>query len=179
MFNTKQILLIVILACLSVVSLANENRKFRFISDQGAKQQDTLQQISLRLSPEVQEAINSGIEVSIISHYAKARKILFWHHYKKLQSVKFQLRRHTLSNRYMVIHPELRTPKVFRSITEAMQYISFFSINLLESLQQDSDKVAVRIHLNKFDLPGSLRPKSFLSSDWTHNTGWKIWTKSI
>ena len=178
MLNIKQILLIITLLCLSVISVANEISKFAFITEDEPNQQ-SLHQIDLSLSSEVQEAINSGIEISIIGNYAEVESFIFWDHYKKLQNIKFQLRRHAISNRYMVTHSLLRTPKVFRSITEAMQYISFFSFNLLETMQQDSEKIALRIYLNKFDLPGSLRPKSFISSDWTHNTGWKVWKKPI
>lgn len=179
MFNIKQLFLIIILVSLSTASLANDVNKFAFITNNYTTQDNSPYQIDLNLSSEVQAAINSGVAISIISDYASTKHFIFWHHYKKIQSIKFQLRRHAISNRYMVMHPEQKNLKVFRSITEAMQYISSSSLHILQSLQQETDKIALRIHLNKFDLPGSLRPKAFLSSDWTHNTGWKIWKKSI
>ena len=179
MIKTKQIVLIIALICLSLFSSANENSKFNFIAKNSNNQSKTLHQIDLSLSSEVQDALNHGVEISIISRYASIKKMIFWHRYKKIKHIKFQLRRHALSNRYMVTHAQQQNPKVFRSVTEAMQYIGNFSLHTLETLQQESDRIALRIHLNKFDLPGSIRPKSFLSNDWTHNTGWKIWNKSI
>jgi len=130
---------------------------------------------NLALSNEAQAAVIAGIELSFTSNYAILRQ---WGPITTTageQKHHFLLLRHALSKRYIVKVDGQDTPNIFRSVGEAVNFISSQARMKLEFYSSRSPEYAMRIALNKFELPAPLRLKAFLSTSWDIDTGWIRW----
>ena len=130
---------------------------------------------SLKLSSEVQDAIQNGVTIMFDCQYAERKTFWFLSRSKNNKQHHFSLKRHALSNQYIVKRRDLDALNMFRSAEEATRYIAAQSVLLLE-LYQDSDNLnSVRLSLNKFNLPAPMRLNAFLSRAWNSDTGWVTW----
>ena len=131
--------------------------------------------ISLKLSNEVQDAILNGVTIMFRCQYAERKTFWFLSRSANIKQHHFSLKRHALSNQYIVKRSDLDALNMFRSLDEATRYIAAQSVLLLE-FYHDSDTLnSMRLSLNKFDLPAPLRLNAFLSRAWDLDTGWVIW----
>ena len=131
--------------------------------------------INLKLSNEVQGAIQNGVTIMFRCQYAERKTFWFLSRSANIKQHHFSLKRHALSNQYIVKRIDLDALKLFRSLDEATRYIAAQSVLLLE-FYHDSDTLnSMRLSLNKFDLPAPMRLNAFLSSAWAVDTGWLLW----
>jgi hypothetical protein len=131
--------------------------------------------IGLELSSEVQDAIQNGVSIMFLCQYAERKTFWFLSRSANIKQHHFSLKRHALSNQYIVKRNDLNALKLFRSLDEATRYIAAQSVLQLE-FYHDSDTLnSMRLSLNKFDLPAPMRLKAFLSSAWDVDTGWVLW----
>jgi hypothetical protein len=131
--------------------------------------------LSLKLNIEVQDAIQNGVTIMFDCQYAERQTFWFLGRSVNSKQHHFSLKRHALSNQYIVKRKDLDALNMFRSLDEATRYIAAQSVLLLE-LYHDSDNLnSMRLSLNKFDLPAPMRLNAFLSRAWNSDTGWVSW----
>ena len=136
---------------------------------------NSAENISLKLSNEVQGAIQNGVTIMFRCQYAERKTFWFLSRSANIKQHDFSLKRHALSNQYIVKRSDLDALNMFRSLDEATRYIAAQSVLLLE-FYHDSDTLnSMRLTLNKFDLPAPMRLNAFLSRAWNVDTGWVIW----
>ncbi|MBX2849209.1 MAG: DUF4390 domain-containing protein [Acidiferrobacterales bacterium] len=146
-----------------------------FFSDSTVANDADLNELSFELSEHAQNAINSGVKITIDCAFANIKHWLFLSVAENTKIHKFTISRHTLSNRYVVKRDDLSTPHMFRSIPEAMNYIGSQALGLMESYTSFDSQRRMRISLNKFELPAPMRLQAFLLSNWDLDTGWLAW----
>jgi len=130
---------------------------------------------SIELSDQAEEAINNGVALTLESEYAKTKKWSGWSWYTNKKQHHFVIMRHALSNRYLVKRDQSETPQIFRSIPEALDFVAYQALLLLESYDSQADRHVMRVYLNKFKLPSPMRLNAFLSKAWDYNSGWQHW----
>lgn len=131
--------------------------------------------ISLDLSSEVQDAVQNGVTIIFRCQYAERKTFWFLSRSANTKEHYFSLKRHALSNQYLVKRKDLDALNMFRSLDEATRYIAAQSVLLLEFYHNTDTHYSMRLSLNKFDLPAPMRLNAFLSSAWNVDTGWVIW----
>ena len=131
--------------------------------------------ISLKLSSEVQDAIQNGVTIMFRCQYAERKAFWFLSRSANIKEHDFSLKRHALSNQYLVKRKDLDALNMFRSLDEATRYIAAQSVLLLEFYHDSDTHYSMRLSLNKFDLPAPMRLNAFLSSAWNLDTGWVVW----
>lgn len=134
--------------------------------------------LELTLSERARAALDSGVSLEILSRLASYKTVLFFGIRSASKQSRFVLQRHALSNRYLVKTGENITPKLFSSANEAMEYIANISMIQLDSFRYQHSKTAIRVNLNKFDLPSPMRLDAFISQGWKNDTGWVVWVFS-
>jgi hypothetical protein len=131
---------------------------------------------SLQLSGEAHEAVDAGVVLTFSAEYAERERWGVFTRTHQRHSHRLTLTRHALSNQYIVKVDDLGSPKLFRSITEAVNFISLRSHKLLDSYSTVETPFYMRISLNKYELPAPMRLKAFISDAWDIDTGWIKWT---
>jgi hypothetical protein len=131
--------------------------------------------ISLKLSNEVQDAIQNGVTIMFLCQYSERKTFWFLSRSENGKRHHFSLKRHALSNQYIVKRRDLDALNMFRSLDEATRYIATQSVLLLEFYQDADNLNSMRLSLNKFDLPAPMRLNAFLSRAWDLDTGWVRW----
>lgn len=159
-----RVLLLVCLACVSVAATAAPAQ--------------SAERVSLELSDEARAAVDAGISLSFTCRYAIREPWWFFARERHSRTHRYTLKRHALSNRYIVTTDETSTPRIFRSAWEATNYIAEQASKLLESYSSDDQAYAMRISLNKYDLPTPMRLKAFIASSWDIDTGWIQWASA-
>lgn len=137
-----------------------------------------LDNIDITLSREAREAVDAGVVLTFDCEFALRE---FWWLFSRENNTKlhrFTLTRHTLSNRYIVQMSEADTPHIFRSISEATNYIAAQARLLLESYSSEQNPYSMRISLNTFELPTPMRLKAFIADAWNLDTGWILWASA-
>lgn len=131
--------------------------------------------LTIELSNEVQNAINSGVALTFETEFAhtKSWSKLTWRVHKK--NHQFVIVRHALSNRYLVKLDTNEKPDIFRSIPEALDFVAYQALLLLESYNNKAEPHQMRIYLNNYKLPSPMRLNAFLSDKWAYNSGWQLW----
>ncbi len=162
------------LLALCLLSLINSELVFAQI----AAPLDTTKNIKIKLSDEIHQAINSGVGLSFTCQVAMRESFWLFAISRKQKDHHFSLTRHALSNRYLVKQDKLDTPHIFRTISEATNYITFQSETLLEFYSDEQNPFSIRVFLNKFNLPGPMRLNAFISESWNLDTGWILWTSA-
>ena len=133
------------------------------------------EKLSIELSSEAQDAINNGVTLYFDSDYGVRSSYWLFSFTKVQKSHKFLIQRHALSKRFIVKRIDLESPRIFRSIAEATNYIAAQALILLESYHDDQNHYSMRLSLNRFDLPGPMRLNAFISDAWDLDTGWIEW----
>lgn len=131
--------------------------------------------LQLTLSERARAALDNGVSLVVFSRLAVYKQVFGFGFRSSPKQSKFVLQRHALSNRYLVIDGDKLTPKLFASVDEAMDYIANISMIQLESFRHKHHSTAIRVHLDKFDLPSPMRLASFLRQGWHNDTGWVVW----
>lgn len=132
-------------------------------------------QVDLELPQEAQEAIDNGVTLVFETRYASTDKILFMSFRRQQHNHHFVIKRHVLSNRYIVKKDDLETPHIFRSIPAAMNFIAAQALVLLEFYHDEQQPIQMRLALDKFSLPGPMRLNAFIADAWDIDTGWVKW----
>lgn len=135
----------------------------------------TEQGFTITLSEESQQAINNGVPLTFVCEFAMQKKFILLTWNTALQTHRFMVSRHALSNRYLVRKDNIQRPKIFVSIQQTMDYISSTSMQLFDSYAAQQSEYKMRFSLSKYELPGPMRLNAFISSDWNLNTGWIAW----
>lgn len=130
---------------------------------------------SLQLSEDALDALNAGVALSFQCEYAVRSSWWFLPRNKNKKQHYFTLARHTLSHRYVVKQDDMTQPHIFRSTTEASQFINTQAHKLLESYSSVEQPYSMRVSLNRFVLPAPMRLRAFLSSAWDIDSGWIKW----
>ena len=137
--------------------------------------QSSARSILIELSAEAEEALDNGVKLQFNSRYVTRQPILFFYYRRLAHQHKFEIQRHALSNRYVVRKDDLETPRIFRSVSQAMHYIAAQALVLLEFYHEEQQLTQMRISLNLYSLPGPMRLNAFLSDQWDVDTGWVDW----
>ena len=143
-----------------------------FLAGTGAAYAQSQQLARLDISTEVQKAIDNGVRLVFDAHYAEQKTIFIFSRFRTVHQHRFFVQRHSLSNRYIVRRDKLEIPRLFRSIPQAMRYISQQALELLEFYKGEDLVLYMRLSLNKYELPGPLRLNAFIAADWDIDTGW-------
>lgn len=131
--------------------------------------------LSIRLSDQVEQAINNGVELTFICEFAVIRHFLFIKWPEQLKNHRFVVKHHALSNSYLVSNETDKAPKIFRSTTDTMNHIASQALRLFASYQLDNSPHQMRFRLSTYDLPAPMRLNAFVARDWKLNTGWTEW----
>ena len=141
--------------------------------------------MKITLSEEVQIAIDNGVSITFENELVHFNKwtLIGWHTNQVTHS--FVVKRHTLSNRYLVHEVNRVIPRIFQSTREAMAYIGLTATqqfrryhlksNLVKSNSNKSTSHRMRLRLSKTKLPGPMRLTAFINSAWNINSGWTEW----
>ena len=139
---------------------------------------EPIQSINIKLSDEINQAINSGVALSFSCQLAVRESFWLFSINKQQKNHHFSLTRHALSNRYIVKYDKLDTPYIFRTISEATNHITLQAESLLELYSNEQTPFSIRVSLNKFELPGPMRLYAFISESWNLDTGWIVWNSA-
>ena len=141
--------------------------------------------LKISLSEDVQAAIDNGLSITFENELVHFNKwfLIGWHSNQVTHS--FVIKRHTLSNRYLVHEVNQVIPHIFQSTREAMSYIGSTSIQQFRNYHFESELAKpdshsltphkMRLRLNKTKLPGPMRLTAFIDSAWNINSGWTEW----
>ena len=127
------------------------------------------------LSDEAQEAINNGVTLAFKCEFARRTSFGPISVSRGKRNHRFEVLRHALSNRYIVKRDNLDTPHIFRTLSEATNYVADQALILLEFHDDAQNEYSMRLSLNKFELPGPMRLNAFISNAWDIDTGWLAW----
>lgn len=139
------------------------------------KQQGLSKTLNIEFSEAVRDAINNGVTVTLNCQLAVLDSWLFFTIARDKKNHHFIISRHALSNNYIVKKDNLDRSHIFRSIEQAVDFISTESLSLLRSYSETDKHHQMIVLINKYELPGPMRLKAFVSSDWNLNTGWVAW----
>jgi hypothetical protein len=137
-----------------------------------------LAEMDLMLSDPVEEAVNNGIPVTIVKQYAVPRSRLVIKRRRVKTEQTYELRKHALSDRYVVKNIGSEAVKTYPSVTTAIRAIgaaSVVNLKLRKDEYSDPPQVGVRVYLDIYALPTALRMRAFISRSWRHSSGWTIW----
>jgi hypothetical protein len=137
-----------------------------------------LAKMDLILSDPVAEAVNNGIPVIIVKQYAVPRSRLVVKRRRVKTERTYELRKHALSDRYIVTNNGTEAVKTYPSVTTAIRAIgaaSVVNLQLQKDEYSDPPQVGVRVYLDIYALPTALRMRAFISRSWRHNSGWTLW----
>jgi hypothetical protein len=176
------LLLNLILALTSLVLPAQEDGKDFSVLEVSATGLEgevrVLAEMDLMLSDPVEEAVNNGIPVTIVKQYAVPRSRLIIKRKRVKLEQRYELRKHALSDRYVVTDVGSETVKTYPSVANAIRAIggaSVVNLQLQKDEYSDPPQVGVRVYLDIYALPTALRMRAFISRNWRHNSGWTIW----
>ena len=132
-------------------------------------------ELAISLSGEVERAVNNGVPLTFISEYALVTQVLFLKIPRNIQSHRFVVTHHALSNRYLVSDGSDLAPHIFSSLSGTMDDVANSAMALFALYHSPETPYRMRLRLSKVDLPGPMRLSAFITEDWDINTGWKKW----
>ena len=168
---------VVLFACILIAWLGSTPSSAAQTSSaqSGSARSISTEKLSIELSPEAQEAIDNGVTLFFDTEYSIRTSYWLFSRSTMQHSHKFLIQRHALSKRYIVKRQDIESPRIFRSIAEATNYIAAQALILLESYDDEQNHYSMRLSLNRFDLPAPMRLHAFISKAWHLNTGWIAW----
>jgi len=122
------------------------------------------------------KAINQGVPVKIVLRYATPKKWLWFTSYKEILRTEYKVSRQAISSSYLLKNLTTLNHRQFQTLDDALREISSIQVTQFKSKHLSNNSIAVRIHLDLFDLPSQIRAKAFFSDKWKHNSGWSIWS---
>ena len=140
----------------------------------GALQLTVNPQYSISTSEVIDEAINSGIVLSLIVklHSHKTKDFWFDNTLDKQQQT-LEIRYFSLSGQYQLHNIENDERNSFVSLSDLWQHIerrTTFKLPL--SLAQEADYFSTRLRLDAGALPSAMQLPVLLSSDWRFKSDW-------
>ena len=163
-FSTRTLCVLLASACVMLFQTA------------GSAAKTSAEGFNIALSAEMQDAVNNGVPLYFKCEFAVRHSYWLFSISRKVKNHQFLLKRHALSNRYIVKRDGLDTPHIFRSTVEASNYIAAQAVMLMESYHDAENPYSMRLYLNIFELPGPLRLYAFVFDAWDLDTGWIAWT---
>ena len=127
------------------------------------------------LPREALKALDSGVPITLNGQFVSLKPWLFWKLIDDSINHRFEISRHALSNHYLVKQDDSVKPKLFRSASEASNYVQHQCNNLLRHYAEVRQVSKMRITLDQFVLPAPLRLAAFINSDWQLKTDWIEW----
>lgn len=147
------------------------------ITDKGTEF-ETIGSFTLELSSLTYHAINQGVPIKIVLSYANPKSGFLATNFKEISKTEYLLSRHSLSGYYELKNLATIRNQQFPTIEDALREISALQIHRFEKAQIDNNEIAVRIHLDIYNLPPQIRAKAFFSGRWRHDSDWSIWRLS-
>jgi len=132
-------------------------------------------ELEIRLSSDVEAAIDNGVPLTFVCEYAMLKKRFFvnWKaHYNRHD---FVVTHHALTDSYLVSSQPGAAPRIFRSITETMGFVAQQAKNIFSTYNSADTPYQMRVRLSKTELPSPIRFNAFIATDWDLNTGWNSW----
>jgi hypothetical protein len=182
LFKSSALLLAVISLLMTPTSPAQESAQgfsLRQVSAAGLEGEvRVVSEMDLILSEPVEEAVKNGIPVTIVKQFGvpRSRLVLKRRRVKIVQT--YELRRHALSDRYIVTENGPDTVKTYPSVNDALRAIggaSIVTMQLGEDEYHDPPQITIRVFLDIYALPTALRMRAFISRNWRHSSGWTVW----
>jgi len=137
---------------------------------------ETVSSFNMSLSSLSTEAINHGVPVKIVLRFAIPIDLILFTNYKEISRTEYQISRQALSGTYRLKNLTSLRNHQFQTIDDALREISSIHVENFDLNSLEGKNLAVRIHLDLFDLPSQIRAKAFFSGRWRHNSGWSIWS---
>jgi len=137
-------------------------------------------EVDFDFSAEALEALESGVSltVKIEIEFLRPRRYL-WDPAVARAVRSYRLKRHELSNQFLVINSISGSQESFRSLSaaiEAMEDIEPIPVLQRPLMNRGRSYVArIRALLDIEELPAPMRPVAYLSSGWRLSSGWYDW----
>ena len=145
------------------------------VNAQGITLMDNKLQISL--SDEVQEALNSGVNLTFIAVAAKKEQLFFLSWTNPHSQQTFKIHKHALSNHYLVHSSKLSKPRNFSTLRMSLEYVTQLNNAFFKQVTEQSAisgfKPTFRVYLDKFSLPVPMRINAFWSGGWDLDSDWQ------
>lgn len=136
--------------------------------------------LDVRFSPEVLEALENGVPLTILVHI-QVRRVgaWLWEDSRADLQVRYGIRYKPLAERYEVYRLPDTEGRSFVSrdaAFRALGQITDLGVIRAASLRADTDyELQVRISLDIEELPLPLRPVAYLKPSWKLSSGWTKW----
>ena len=132
--------------------------------------------INYELSDDVLEAINNGIEITmLVTIKIEQPRSYFWDQLIAEKTQRYELKYHALSGQYLV-KSDIGEQRSYLSLASALRALGQIrALPILDQTQlQDPQDVMVRIktELDTNALPAPLRPVAWLSKQWNLSSEW-------
>lgn len=136
--------------------------------------------LELDLSAEAETAVNKGVPIVLLVRLVLYRhRPVIWDRKLSEWSIRYRLRFHGLSGRYIVDNDFEAGIESFISIQKSLRFIGNLGPWELELTEgQDSEdrfRLAVRTSLDIESLPAPLRPLAYTSGAWRLDSKWTQW----
>lgn len=139
-------------------------------------------QLGLELSPEVEEAVNKGIPVTILVNLLlyKVRNVMIWDSEIANWQFPYQLQYHALTRHYLLKYPHSDRVEAYPTISEALKALTHFSFEsevISETLPKSKRgyKLAMQVTLDVESLPAPLRVMATVLPSWRLKSSWFEW----
>lgn len=133
--------------------------------------------VKISLSEEVQNALESGVNLTFVASAAKRDTFLFFNWRTPYNKQIFKIHRHTLSRHYIVHNSKQNTQQSFSSLRMSLEHISQRSSAFFTQVNEESIvgnfEACFKVHMDKFSLPTPMRINAFWSHEWDLDSGWQ------
>lgn len=136
---------------------------------------------NLDLTPEVEEALNNGIELHLIFQFRLYMvRPFIWDNRLADWEQGFILKYHSLYDQYLLIDDSTNEQESFISVREAMESLSDFkttlpAITTTLPKSESGYRMGMRVRLNKNKFPSPLKLLGEISPSWDLDSSWKLW----
>lgn len=136
--------------------------------------------VDYRFSPEVLEALDSGVPLTLSLHIEVLRERRYlWDEVVAQLEQRFLLEFHALTKQYLVRNLNANTQANYLTLAAALTALGTVSgLPMLDTtlVQPGEDyRVRVRARLDIEALPAPLRPMAYISSKWRLASQWHAW----
>ncbi len=136
--------------------------------------------LEYRLSTEAQEALESGVPLTIEIEVEFLRARRFWFDESEASLLQtYELQYHALSERYLVLNSNTGEQNSFANLFSALNFLG--RVNALPLIDEallelgEPYEIRVRTILSTEDFPGPLRLLTFWRRDWDLRSEWYTW----
>jgi len=136
---------------------------------------------NLDLTPEVEEALNNGIELHLIFQFRLYMvRPFIWDNRLADWEQGYILKYHSLYDQYLLIDDSTNEQESFISVREAMESLSDFkttlpAITATLPKSESGYRMGMRVRLNKNKFPSPLKLLGEISPSWDLDSSWKLW----